>query len=209
MLGVTVSGSEIDAFQAPTEDSMCWVKPRDQWPTEPLELTVSFVEGVATELNGSPISGPELLSYLNHQFAQYGIGRHIYSADVSIGLKGRIVFECPGIDGLMQAHKALEDLVNSKLQNQFRALIAERWGELVYQGFFYEPHKYDIEAYLASSQSHVTGTVTLSSVGGSLLATAVDSPYIVKDANSVYAQSAAWSPEDALGFIKLTGQSAT
>ena len=209
MLGVTISGSEIDVFQAPTDDSLCWVKPRAAWPSEPLELKITFTEGVATHLNGEAISGPKLLQHLNQQLAGYGIGRHIYTGDVSIGLKGRIVFECPGIDGLMQAHKALEDLVNSKLQNQFRAQMAERWGELVYQGFFYEPHKHDLEAYLASSQSHVTGTVTLNTAGGSLLATAVESDYIVQDAQSVYAQSAAWSPEEALGFIKLTGQSAT
>ena len=209
MLGVTVSGSEIDVFQAPTDDSLCWVKPRSEWPAESLEIQLGFTMGVATHLNGKAVTGPELLKQLNQQLAQYGVGRHIYTGDVSIGLKGRIVFECPGIDGLMQAHKALEDLVNSKLQNQFRAQVAERWAELIYQGFFYEPHKHDLEAYLASSQSHITGTVTLATSGGSLLATAVESAYIVQDSQSVYAQSAAWSPEEALGYIKLTGQSAT
>ncbi|MEZ5472809.1 MAG: argininosuccinate synthase [Marinicella sp.] len=209
MLGVTVSGSEIDQFQAPTADSLCWVKPKNAWPDLPLTMQVEFNQGVATHLNGEALAGPDLLQQLNQQLANYGIGRHIYTGDVSIGLKGRIAFECPGIDGLMQAHKALEDLVNSKLQNQFRAQMAERWAELVYQGFFYEPHKHDIEAYLNSSQSYVTGTVTLYTEGGSLLATAVESPYIVQDQKSVYAQSANWSPEEALGFIKLTGQSAT
>ncbi len=209
MLGVTISGSEIDAFQAPTDDSLCWVKPRKAWPTKPLALQLGFTTGVATHLNGEVITGPELLQVLNQQLAAYGVGRHIYTGDVSIGLKGRIVFECPGIEGLMQAHKALEDLVNSKLQNQFRSQIAERWAELVYQGFFYEPHKDDIEAYLASSQSHVTGTVKLESQGGVLLATAVESPFIVQDSQSIYAQSATWTPEEALGYIKLTGQSAT
>ena len=209
MLGVTISGSEIDAFQAPTDDSLCLVKAREAWPEKPLALQLGFTAGVATHLNGELISGPELLQVLNQQLAKYGIGRHIYTGDVSIGLKGRIVFECPGIDGLMQAHKALEDLVNSKLQNQFRAQIAERWAELVYQGFFYEPHKNDIEAYLLSSQSHVTGTVSLKTHGGVLLATAVESPFIVQDSQSVYAQSATWTPEEALGYIKLTGQSAT
>lgn len=209
MLGVTISGSEIDQFQAPTEDSLCWVKTKADWPAAPLDLQLGFTAGVATHLNGQAMDGPELLQTLNAQLAAYGIGRHIYTGDVSIGLKGRIAFECPGIDGLMQAHKALEDLVNSKLQNQFRAQMAERWAELVYQGFFYEPHKADLEAYLANSQSHVTGTVTLATAGGSLLATAVESPYIIQNKQSVYAQSCDWSPSDALGFIKLTGQSAT
>lgn len=209
MLGVTISGSEIDAFQAPGEDSLHWVKPKVAWPDKILDLEIGFNQGVATHLNGEAMAGPTLLKQLNQQLAQYGIGRHIYTGDVSIGLKGRIVFECPGIDALMQAHKALEDLVNSKLQNEFRGDVSKRWADLVYQGFFYEPHKQDLEAYLSSSQSHITGKVSLSTEGGCLLATSVDSDFIIQDPQSVYAQSAAWSPQEALGFIKLTGQSAT
>jgi argininosuccinate synthase len=62
---------------------------------------------------------------------------------------------------------------------------------------------------LKSSQSHVTGVVTLYTEGGNLIATAIDSDYIVQDENTIYAQSAPWSPEDALGYIKLAGQGTT
>ncbi len=207
LLGVTISGSEIDQFQAPQAGSACWVKPRAEWPEVPLNLTIGFDQGEAVSLNGEAMAGSELLAQLNQDLAAYGVGRHIYTGDVSIGLKGRIVFECPGIDALMAAHKALEDVVNSKLQNQYRYQMSERWAELVYQGFFYEPHKKDIEAYLASSQSHVTGEVQITSQGGDLLATAVNSPWIIQDSEAVYAQSCSWSPEQAVGYIQLTGQS--
>ncbi|MFK8012216.1 MAG: argininosuccinate synthase, partial [Marinicellaceae bacterium] len=113
------------------------------------------------------------------------------------------------IDGLLMAHQALQDTVNSKFQNQFNHIIAARWAELVYNGYFHDPHKYDLEAYLMSSQSHVTGEVTLFTEGGCLIASAIDSEYIVQDEDSVYAQSATWSPDDALGFIKLAGQATT
>jgi argininosuccinate synthase len=81
--------------------------------------------------------------------------------------------------------------------------------ELVYTGFFYEPHKLDLEAYLESSQKHVSGEVTLFSEGATLCPVAVDSPHILADADSVYAQTANWTPEEANGFIKLIGQSST
>ncbi|WP_154222610.1 argininosuccinate synthase domain-containing protein [Marinicella rhabdoformis] len=207
LLGVTISGSEIDQFQTPQEGSACWVKPRAAWPDVPLNMSIGFEQGEAVSLNGEKLAGADLLAQLNQAFAAYGVGRHIYTGDVSIGIKGRIVFECPGIDALMAAHKALEDVVNSKLQNQFRHQMSERWAELVYQGFFYEPHKNDIEAYLASSQSHVTGEVQITTQGGDLLATAVQSPWIIQDSDAVYAQSCSWSPEQAVGYIKLTGQS--
>ncbi|MCF6288726.1 MAG: argininosuccinate synthase [Proteobacteria bacterium] len=209
MLGVTISGGKIDEFQQPDDSSYLWVKQRINWPQKPLSIKIGFTQGIADSLNGEKLDGVTLIENLNKQLGAYGIGRHIYTGDVSIGLKGRIVFECPAIDGLIQAHRALQDTINSKLQNQFNDIIANRWAELVYNGFFHDPHKVDLEAYLKSSQSFVTGVVTLYSEGGTLLATAIESDYIVKNEGSVYAQSCTWSPADAVGFIKLSGQAST
>jgi argininosuccinate synthase len=209
LLGVTISGSEIDEFESPDAETWQLSRPRAEWPEQALRLSVSFEKGVAVALDGEQMAGPEIVQLLNSRFGQYGVGRHIYTGDVTIGLKGRIVFECPGIDALLLAHQALEDCVNTRLQNQFRHQVAQRWTELVYTGFFYEPHKQDLEAYLASSQSFVTGTVTLETTGGSMHAVAVDSDFIVQDPDAVYAQRCNWSPTEAEGFIKLLGQSST
>jgi argininosuccinate synthase len=172
-------------------------------------LKIGFEKGIAVSLDGVGMSGPDLLQSLNQRLGEYGVGRHIYTGDVTIGLKGRIAFECPGIDSLLAAHQALEDAVNTRFQTQFRAGIATRWAELVYAGFFYEPHKYDLEAYLRNSQHYVSGTVTIRTDGGSLLAVAVDTPYRLHNPAAVYAQSCDWTPEEAVGFIKLLGQSTT
>jgi argininosuccinate synthase len=209
LLGVTISGSEIDQCGAPADDAWSITQARGSWPAEPLELKIGFEKGVAVSLDGVAMSGPELLQSLNRRLGEYGVGRHIYTGDVTIGLKGRIAFECPGIDGLLAAHQALEDAVNTRFQTQFRAGIAARWAELVYAGFFYEPHKYDLEAYLHNSQQYVSGTVTLKTDGGALLAVAVDTPYRLHNPAAVYAQSCDWTPEEAVGFIKLLGQSTT
>jgi len=209
LLGVTISGSEIDRFESPGADTWRLCSPRPRWPDEPLVLRIGFEQGVAVSLDGKPMGGPDILAELNRRCGAYGVGRHIYTGDVTIGLKGRIVFECPGIDTLLVAHQALEDAVNTRWQNQFRHQVSKRWTELVYTGFFYEPHKLDLEAYLRSSQQNVTGTVTVQSDGGALWAVAIDSARLLTDADSVYAQSASWTPEEAVGFIKLIGQSST
>ncbi len=209
LLGVTLSGQEIDHFGVPGEDTHVWCKPRAQWPAEKLELTIGFQAGRAVSLNDERLEGPQLLAELNARLGAWGVGRHIYTGDVSIGLKGRIVFECPGIDGLMVAQRALREAVNTRLQNQFHATVAQRWAELVYTGFFFEPHKADLEAYLASANEYVTGVVRLASDGGSVRAVALGSRYLLKDPDAVYAQSAAWTPEEAEGFAKLLGQSST
>jgi argininosuccinate synthase len=155
------------------------------------------------------MAGPAILKSLNERLGPWGVGRHIYTGDVTIGLKGRIAFECPGIDALLTAHRALEDAVNTRFQTQFRQEISNRWAELVYSGFFYEPHKFDLEAYLRNSQEVVSGEVVLRTEGGLLTAVAVDTPWRLHNPDAVYAQSADWTPEEAVGFIKLVGQSTT
>ena len=209
LLGVTISGSEIDEFEPPAADAWSMTAGRQHWPGDTLNIRLGFRKGVAISLDGEQLTGPEILKKLNAGLGAYGIGRHIYTGDVSIGLKGRIAFECPGIDGLLTAHQALEDSVNTRFQNQFRSQVANRWAELVYTGFFYEPHKVDLEAYLQSSQTAVTGEVSLQTDGGKLLAVAVDTPYRLHNPDAVYAQSCDWTPEEAVGFIKLLGQSTT
>jgi len=159
LLGVTISGSEIDEFDAPDAETWQLSRPRKEWPEQPLQVSIRFEKGVAVAIDGQDMAGPEIVQDLNTRFGNYGVGRHIYTGDVTIGLKGRIVFECPGIDALLLAHQALEDCVNTRFQNQFRHQVAQRWAELVYSGFFYEPHKQDLEAYLASSHLKPTWPV--------------------------------------------------
>jgi argininosuccinate synthase len=209
LLGTTISGSEIDEFQPPAADAWTRTANRDDWPEGALEIRIGFEQGEATRLDGEVMDGPEILKTLNEKLGAWGVGRHIYTGDVTIGLKGRIAFECPGIDGLLAAHQALEDAVNTRFQNQFRKLVSDRWADLVYSGFFYEPHKFDLEAYLESSQQTVTGEVVIRTEGGALAAVAVDTPYLLTNPDAVYAQSADWTPEEAVGFIKLIGQSTT
>lgn len=209
LLGVTLSGREIDRFESPADDTRVLCRPRSEWPEARGEWTIGFEHGRAVSLDGEALDGPAMLDALNRALGTYGVGRHLYTGDVSIGLKGRIVFECPGIDGLMAAHRALMEAVNTRLQNQFRHIVAARWAELVYTGFFFEPHKHDLEAYLESANRYVTGRVRLASDGGEVTAVAVESDFILADPDAVYAQSASWTPEEAEGFVKLIGQSST
>lgn len=209
LLGTTISGSEIDEFKAPADDAWTRTASREDWPAGRLELKLAFEEGVAVSIDGQRMDGPAILKALNDRLGAWGVGRHIYTGDVTIGLKGRIAFECPGIDGLLTAHQALEDSINTRFQNQFRKLISDRWADLVYTGFFYEPHKHDLEAYLHSSQQMVTGEVTLRTEGGTVTAVGVETPYLLENPDAIYAQSADWTPEEAVGFIKLLGQSTT
>ncbi|ALN86570.1 argininosuccinate synthase [Lysobacter capsici] len=209
LLGLTMSGGEIDRWQAPGEGAVGWCKPRSQWPSEALKVTIAFENGEAVALDGEKIEGHKMLAKLNGLFAQYGVGRGLYTGDTTIGLKGRIIYEAPGLFALLTAHRALEEAVLSKHQNRFKPEVARKWVELVYEGFFHDPLKTDLEAFLASSQSTVNGEVVLETNGGVVNAVAISSPHILNAKGATYAQAADWGVEEAEGFIKLFGMSST
>ena len=209
LLGVTMSGGEIDRWEAPGDGARGWCAPRSSWPTQPLRATIRFERGEAVALDGETMPGHILLSRLNSSFAKYGVGRGLYTGDTTIGLKGRIIFEAPGLIALLAAHRGLEEAVLSKPQNRFKPDVARKWVELVYEGLFHDPLKTDLEAFLASSQRCVTGDVTLETRGGTVEAVAISSPHILNSKDATYAQSADWGVEEAEGFIRLYGQSTT
>ncbi|ALN81402.1 argininosuccinate synthase [Lysobacter antibioticus] len=209
LLGLTMSGGEIDRWQAPGEGAVGWCKPRAEWPSETLSVKLTFKNGEAVALNGEATAGHVLLAKLNGLFARYGVGRGLYTGDTTIGLKGRIIFEAPGLIALLTAHRALEEAVLSKQQNRFKPDVARKWVELVYEGFFHDPLKTDLEAFLASSQSTVNGEVVLETSGGVVNAVAIDSAHILNAKGATYAQAADWGVAEAEGFIKLFGMSST
>ena len=209
LLGLTMSGGEIDRWQAPGEGARGWCRPRSEWPAQPLRVKIGFSKGEAVSLDGVRLAGHELLAKLNALFAAYGVGRGIYTGDTTIGLKGRIIFEAPGLVALLTAHRALEEAVLSKQQNRFKPDVARKWVELVYEGFYHDPLKTDLEAFLASSQACVEGDVVLETQGGTVSAVAVYSDRILNAKGATYAQAADWGVAEAEGFIKLFGMSST
>jgi argininosuccinate synthase len=209
VLGVTISGGEIDRWQEPGEGAVGWCAPRSEWPEQPLRCTIEFVEGEAVAIDGKRVAGGEILKLLNPAFARYGVGRNLYTGDTTIGLKGRIVFEAPGLFALLAAHRALEEAVLTKQQNRFKPEVGRKWTELVYEGFYHDPLKYDLEAFLASTQRKVNGTVVVETRGGSVYPIEVKSPHILQSAKATYAQAADWGVAEAEGFIRLYGMSST
>ena len=97
----------------------------------------------------------------------------------------------------------------TKHQNRFKPDVARRWVELVYEGFWNDPLKADLEAFLVSSQACVSGDVVLETQGGRVDAVAVRSPHLLQAGGATYAQSADWGVEEAEGFIRLFGMSST
>ena len=207
LMGVTISGSEIDKWQEPKDQTYVLCNKPNKYPSKEKKISIDFFKGVPKKLNGKSLKGAELLKILNKEAGKYGVGRDLYTGDTIIGIKGRILFESPGITVLMSAHKALEDAVFTNLQNSFKTNVGEKWVELVYKGFYFDPLIEDLESFLENSQKSVSGRVTLLLSPGKVESISVESKKILQKKDAIYAQSASWDEKESLGFIKLYGQS--
>ena len=207
LMGVTISGSEIDKWQEPKDQTYVLCNKPNKYPSKEKKISIDFFKGVPKKLNGKSLKGSELLKILNKEAGKYGVGRDLYTGDTIIGIKGRILFESPGIAVLMSAHKALEDAVFTNLQNSFKTNVGEKWVELVYKGFYYDPLIEDLESFLENSQKSVSGRVTLLLSPGKVESISVESKKILQKKDAIYAQSASWDEKESIGFIKLYGQS--
>jgi argininosuccinate synthase len=207
LMGATVSGSEIDDWKEPSKESYILCNTPDKYPSKPKKLEIEFFKGEAKKINGKFLKGPDLLRILNKIGGKYGIGRELFAGDTIIGIKGRFLFESPGISILQRSHRALEEAIFTDKQNNFKPLIGKRWVELVYGGFYFDPLTKNLENFLEDIQKPVTGKVTVLLTAGKVEAVAVDSKKILVSKDAVYAQSASWGVEESAGFIKLFGKS--
>lgn len=205
IFGTTISGSEIDENKEPSEDAFILTKSLNTVPDEPEYITITFENGIPVKLNNKLMSGVEIIKQLNKICGKHGCGRFIYTGDCMVGIKGRIAFEAPGIHALLVAHKALEEATLSEKQNQFKCVIGEKWAQLVFSGFYFEPLTRDIEKFLDENQKWVSGDVKLKVFKGSILPVEYSSEYLIRDKGAAYAQKASWRPEEAEAFIKLFG----
>jgi argininosuccinate synthase len=207
LMGATVSGSEIDEWKEPSKESYILCNTPDKYPSNTKKVEIEFSKGEAKKINGKLIKGPDLLRMLNKIGGKYGIGRELFAGDTIIGIKGRFLFESPGISILQRAHRALEESIFTDKQNAFKPLVGKRWVELIYGGFYFDPLRKNLENFLEDIQKPVNGKVTVLLSPGKVEAVSVEAKKILISNDAIYAQSASWGVEESSGFIKLLGKS--
>jgi argininosuccinate synthase len=171
----------------------------------PQQITIGFDKGIPVTLNDETLDPVALIEALELIGGSYGIGRGIHVGDTVLGTKGRVAFEAPAADILINAHRELEKLTLSALQMQIKEPLANTYGDFVHYGKQLDPACRDIEALLESSQAHVTGEVKIMLRPGNAFVEGVTSPYSLMAATKgVYGEAAGeWTPEDALGFSRI------
>jgi argininosuccinate synthase len=203
VLGMTISGAEIDDLEEPSEEAFELTKVTQE-QDEYLHLT--FKEGLPVLLNGEEMSGAQILKRLNKQAGAHGIGRSRYVGDCMIGIKGALWFEAPGILTILKAHRALEQVVLTKRQQDIKAVIDRAWVDMAFNGLYFDPLVDDLKAFLDQNQRFASGTLKLKLSQQYAQVVEIKSKYsLIEKKIASYAQSASWTGDEAKSFIKLYG----
>jgi argininosuccinate synthase len=206
--GVSIGGKETLSSQGSIADE-AWVLSRGAFsqPRAAERHVVHFTRGVPTGLDGVERSPVDVIETLESIAGPLGIGRGIHLGDTIIGPKGRVAFEAPAAEVLLNAHRELEKLVLTGRQQRIKEMLAGPYGDWVHEGQLLDPVCRDIEALFLQSQERVTGTVNVLLRPGSVFVEGVDSAYSLMAASKgVYGEATGeWTAADALGFSRIVG----
>ena len=191
----SVEGSELeDPATIPDDDIYDWTTNPSGKDAELVEL--EFEDGEPVALDGDAVEPVELIETLNEQAGAHGVGRTDMMEDRMLGLKVRENYEHPAATVLLTAHEALEQLVLTQEERQFKQQIDQQWSQKGYQGLVDAPLIGALEGFIDTTQGRVTGTVTVKLEGGHCRPVARESEY------AVYSESAAsFNEEDVTGGI--------
>ena len=192
-----------DPWVAPPEDVYALTSSPLTSPA-PAEVVVGFVEGVPVSLDGDELGLAELVATLNAKAGAYGIGRIDTIENRVVGIKSREVYEAPAAIALIEAHKALEDLVLTKDELRTKRQLEVRWTELVYEGLWFSPLREAIDAFVDVTQTRVTGEVRLSLRPSAAVVVGRRSEHaLYAETLASYAEGETFPHAAAEGFIKL------
>ena len=180
------------------------VNPEDA-PDEPEIIEVDFNKGDAVAINGNKMSPATILASLNDYGHKHGIGRLDFVENRFVGMKSRGIYETPGGEILLEAHRGIEQITLDSGAGHLKDSLMPKYSELIYNGFWYSPEREMLQAAIDLSQEFVSGTVRLKLFKGSVRTIGRWSH------NSLYSEehvtfeddAGAYDQKDAAGFIQL------
>ena len=100
----------------------------------------------------------------------------------------------------------LETITLDKESSHFKAQLAQKYADIVYNGQWFTPLREALSAFTDDLQKTVTGDVTLKLYKGNMINAGVTSPYTLYDEQTAsFGEDDDYNQADANGFINLFG----
>jgi argininosuccinate synthase len=175
-------------------------------PDTPEDVEVAFERGVPTAIDGRAADPVSLVEALNRRAGAHGVGRVDIVENRLVGMKSRGVYETPGGTVLAEAHHHLQTITLDRDTQHYKALVAQKYAELVYNGLWYSPLRRALDAFVSSTQETVTGAVRLRLFKGACTAVGrrADRSLYSHDL-ATFGRGQGYDHGDAAGFIRLFG----
>ena len=175
-------------------------------PDAPTYITLDFVKGIPTALNGKEMSAKEIILELNKLGGENGIGLLDIVENRLVGMKCRGVYETPGGAILYDAHKYLETITLDKMTAHKKQELAVTFADLVYNGQWFTPLREALSAFVDKTQENVTGKVRLKLYKGNIIKAGVWSDYsLYSEEIATFGEDNVYNQADSAGFINLFG----
>ena len=175
-------------------------------PDSPTYVTISFEKGLPVAINGEKLDSVKIIEVLNKVGGENGIGILDIVENRLVGMKSRGVYETPGGAILYHAHSALETLTLDKETSHYKALIAQKFADLVYNGQWFTPLREALSAFVDKTQENVSGEVKLKLYKGNIMNASITSPYsLYSEDIATFGADESYNQKDAEGFINLFG----
>jgi argininosuccinate synthase len=178
----------------------------EEAPEESEYIELEFRDGNCVAVNGKTLSPLAVMQTLNKLGGKHGIGRVDLVENRFVGMKSRGVYETPGGALLHFAHRQMESLTMDRDVMHLRDSLVPKYSELVYNGFWFAPERYALQALVTETQRDVTGTVRLKLYKGNIIAAGRKSPKSLYDPQVATMEGGAgdaYNQSDATGFIRL------
>ncbi|HWH00373.1 MAG TPA: argininosuccinate synthase [Pilimelia sp.] len=194
-----------DIWNAPIEELYAYTADPAE-PRDPDEVVITFDAGVPVAVDGETVTPYQAVVELNRRAGAQGVGRLDMVEDRLVGIKSREVYEAPGAIALITAHQELESVTVERDLARFKRSVDQRWGELAYDGLWFSPLRVALDAFIESTQTHVSGDVRLTLHGGRAVVTGRRSEASLYDFGlATYDTGDTFDQSLAKGFVHLWG----
>jgi len=200
-------GGELeDARHAPLPTTWQMTRSPQEAPDREEQVTIGFAQGIPVTVNGLDVDSVSLVELVNEIGARNAIGRVDLVENRFVGIKSRGCYETPGGTLLITAHRELEGLCLERELAHFKQQISLKYAELVYFGLWFTPLREALDAFVASTQKEMTGTVTLSLYKGNISVVSRESEFsLYRTDLSSFTMGDSYDQKDAAGFIRILG----
>jgi argininosuccinate synthase len=205
MWGVTGEGGEIEnpGLIPPLDKILQICVIPEKAKNTPEYIKIEFEKGLPVAVDDKQMSLVEIIEQLNKRGAAHSIGVTHLLEDRIIGLKVRGLYEAPAAETIITAHKALERYTSTRLENEFKSIVDEKWAYLCYGALWYEPLMDDLNAYEDKVNEKITGMVTVKLFKGHIEAVAVETPNSVFDEKlATFMEDTSFNQNASAGFIE-------